>query len=326
MNRKILIFLVVFVASSSFQASQRNFWGFSAHQQINRLAVFTLPPEMMGFYKKHIDFLTENAVNPDKRRYAVDGEAPRHFIDLDVYGDSAAYKLPRRWDDAVAKYTEDSLMKHGIVPWFLPLIKAQLTAAFKEKNARKILRLSADLGHYAGDANVPLHTTRNYNGQLTAQQGIHGFWETRLPELFSTDYNFFVGPATYLPSVQKAAWRAVTNANACLDSVLKFEQKLTTEFGETKKYVIDDRNGVMMKTYSAQFSERYHAALKGQVERQMQASIKLTADLWFTAWVDAGQPDLKPLIDYQASAQEQKETEEEKKGWFKQLFNARSEN
>ena len=40
---------------------------------------------MFGFYKEHIEFLTEHAVDPDKRRYAVDGEAQRHYIDIDHY-------------------------------------------------------------------------------------------------------------------------------------------------------------------------------------------------------------------------------------------------
>src|SRR5450432_4054635 len=78
-------------------------WGFFAHQKINRLAVFILPPEMIGFYKKNIQYITETAVNPDRRRYAVPKEGPRHFIDLDDYGDSAAHKLPRFWNEAVKK-------------------------------------------------------------------------------------------------------------------------------------------------------------------------------------------------------------------------------
>jgi hypothetical protein len=53
----------------------------------------------------------------------------------------------------------------------------------EEKNEAAILRLSADFGHYLGDLNVPLHTTMNYNGQLTGQEGIHGFWESRNPEI-----------------------------------------------------------------------------------------------------------------------------------------------
>jgi hypothetical protein len=44
---------------------------------------------------------------------------------------------------------------------------------------------------------------------LTGQTGIHGFWESRLPELYFDEYDFFVGPATYLPNVQLAAWEMV---------------------------------------------------------------------------------------------------------------------
>ena len=61
-------------------------WGFWGHKRINRMAVFSLPPEMVTFYKKNIEFITEHAVDPDKRRYAIKEEAPRHYIDLDHYG------------------------------------------------------------------------------------------------------------------------------------------------------------------------------------------------------------------------------------------------
>src|SRR5262245_39795059 len=94
-------------------------WGFFSHQHINRLAVFTLPPEMIVFYKPHINYLTEAAVNPDRRRYAVAEEAPRHYIDLDHYADSAGTRPPKYWKDAVEKYSRDSLLAHGIVPWHI---------------------------------------------------------------------------------------------------------------------------------------------------------------------------------------------------------------
>ncbi|GAB3711328.1 hypothetical protein GCM10027592_48770 [Spirosoma flavus] len=300
-------------------------WGFYAHQQINRLAVFTLPVEMMPFFKKHIDFLTDNAVNPDKRRYAVVGEASRHFIDLDAYPDTLITTLPRFYKDAADQYGTDTLALHGIVPWQIQLTKYQLTEAFKQRNVRRILRIAADLGHYIADANVPLHTTRNYNGQLTNQQGIHGFWESRLPELFSTTYDFLTGQAEYVPSPQKAAWRAVFRANAALDSVLRFEQKLTDEVGESRKFGFEERNGITTKVYSADFSRKYHELLRGQVERQMRASVKMVGDFWYTCWVDAGQPDLRKLATYQFTPEEQKEEVEEKKGWLKRLFSAREE-
>ncbi|MES2730809.1 MAG: zinc dependent phospholipase C family protein [Bacteroidota bacterium] len=305
-------FLICFICS--WEASA---WGFFAHKRINRLAVFTLPAEMLPFYKYHIAYLTENAVNPDRRRYAVEGEAPRHYIDADMYGDSALYKLPRYWKDAVAKYTEDTLMAYGIVPWHIQLMKFELTEAFRQMDAGRILRLSADLGHYIGDANVPLHTTSNYNGQFTGQQGIHGFWESRLPELFSNDYDFFVGQASYLDSPQRIAWQAVINANAALDSVLRFDRELTEQFSEDKKYGFEERNGLTVRVYSREFSQAYSQMLSGQVERQMRASIQMVGNFWYTCWVDAGQPDLSRLIAFQFSKEEQEEMEKEEEEWKK---------
>jgi hypothetical protein len=277
--------------------SQVKAWGFFAHKKINRQAIFSLPPEMIGFYKENIEYLTENAVNPDKRRYAIIGEAEKHYLDIDAYGDSAVLTLPKFWHQALEKYTEKELREHGILPWNVYHVKIQLTEAFKKRDKKAILRLSADLGHYIGDLNVPLHTTKNYNGQLTDQYGIHGLWESRIPELFAENYDFFVGKAEYHFSPQLSAWNALTQAHFALDSVLSFEKILNKNFPKDKKYSFEERGGVNTKVYSQAFSSTYHQMLKGQVERQMKAAIKLAADFWFTAWVDAGQPDLSSLKD-----------------------------
>ncbi len=298
-------------------------WGFYAHQRINRLAIFTLPAEMMPFYKKHLPYLMATSTNPDQRRYAVPDEAPRHFIDLEAYGDSVWTKP--FWKEAVAFYGEDTLKKHGIAPWHIQRMRFQLTEAFREKDARRILKLSAELGHYVADANVPLHTTRNYNGQFTNQQGIHGFWESRLPELYATQYDFFVGTAEFLEKPHERIWGAVRQAHACLDSVLSFERSATTELGEGRKYGIEERNGQNVKVYSQEFSARYHALLNRQVERQMRAAIDLIGDLWFTCWVEAGQPDLTPLLTFKFSDEDKKAEETEQKSWLKRLFSARPE-
>lgn len=277
-------------------------WGFFGHQSINRLAIFTLPPEMIGFYKKNLDYLVAASVNPDQRRYAVKEEAPRHYIDLDSYGDSALH-LPKYWRDALKACGEDSLMKHGIVPWHIPRMVNQLQEAFFLNDPVKILKYSAELGHYVADANVPLHTTRNHNGQLTNQHGIHGFWESRLPELFASNYDFLVGKAAYVTDIQQRAWDAVHRANEAVDSVLKEEQRLAVSEGKSK-YNYESRGKQTVRVYSLAYSRRYHDRLNGMVERQMRASIKMTADLWYTAWVDAGQPDLARLMNYAPSEEE----------------------
>ncbi|WP_414617598.1 zinc dependent phospholipase C family protein [Dyadobacter sp. 32] len=286
------------------------------------MAVYRLPAEMQHFYKRHIDYLTENAVNPDQRRYAVVGEAERHFIDLDVYGDSALKVLPKFWLAAVEKIGEDSLRKHGIVPWHLQTASYQLTEAFKAKDARRILRISADLGHYVADAHVPLHTTRNYNGQLSGQDGIHGFWESRLPELFASDYDLWIGSVAYIDDVTKKAWEIVSASHAASDSVFRFEKELTAAFDQDKKYTYELRNNILTRSYSKDFSERYHRMLAGQVERRMKASVQAVGDFWYTCWINAGQPDLR---DMQGFSFDQKEEATERQSWFRRLFNVRSE-
>ncbi len=303
--------LALWIAFSVLVYAPARAWGFFGHQRINRMAVFTLPPEMFAFYKYHIRYITENAVNPDRRRYAVEGEAERHFIDIDVYGDSAIYKMPRRWEDAVAKYSEDTLRAYGIVPWHLQLIKFQLVKAFKERNVNQILRISADMGHYIGDANVPLHTTQNYNGQMSGQYGIHGFWESRVPELLADDYDYFFEKAQYLKSPMAKAWEAVTNAHLALDSVLRFEKELSKQFDEDKKYSFETRTNMTVKVYSKEFTTAYSQMLGGQVERRMRASIQMVGDFWYTCWVDAGQPDLDKLL--QMTPEQLKMIEDEEK-------------
>ncbi len=280
-------------------------WGFFSHQKVNRIAVFTLPVEMIGFYKQHIQYITEKAINPDKRRYIIKEEAARHYIDLDVYGDSALYTLPRYWNDAVELLTEDTLQAYGIVPWHINRVKYQLTQAFLERDADRILRYSADIGHYIADAHVPLHTTQNYNGQMTGQYGIHGFWESRLPELFFDYFDLFTGKAEYIRNPQLAAWSAVESAHLALDSVLLFEKELTMRYSDDKKYSFESRGNTTIRVYSADFSGDYFRMMNDMVERQMRKSIKMTGDFWYTAWIDGGQPDLSKIIDLKMDDEEE---------------------
>src|SRR5690349_19101224 len=160
-------------------------WGFFGHRKINYYAVFLLPPQMLMLYKANINFITEHAVDPDKRRYLIPQEGPRHYIDIDHYGKAPYDVLPRKWNEAVEKFGADSLQANGIVPWWIQVMLQRLTEAIKQKNQSAILKLSAELAHYIADAHVPLHACHNHNGQYSDQKGIHGLWESRIPELLA---------------------------------------------------------------------------------------------------------------------------------------------
>ena len=291
-------------------------WGFYGHRMINYYAVFLLPPEMMLLYKPNIDFLTEHAVDPDKRRYAVPEEGPRHYIDLDKYGQYPYDSLPRNWNEAVKKYSADSLQKHGIVPWWVQTMLFRLTQAFKDKDQVKILKLSAEIGHYISDAHVPLHASSNHNGQYTNQRGIHGFWESRVPELLAEKHwDFFIGKAEMISNPSGFIWARVLESAAAADTVLRFEKELSRQFPPDQKYAFEDRNGTVIRQYSSAYTVRYNELLKGMVERRMRQSIYAVASFWYTAWVNAGQPDLRALSNREFTSADQEAFEQLNRDW-----------
>ena len=60
-------------------------------------------------------------------------------------------------------------------------------------------------------------------------------------------------------------------------------------------FSFEKRSQVTMKVYSRDFSNEYSKILNGMQERRMKASIKAVGSFWYTAWINAGQPELENL-------------------------------
>ncbi|MDA9018366.1 zinc dependent phospholipase C family protein [Saprospiraceae bacterium] len=384
----IFVTIVVLAMVLSSAHTEKVVWGFYGHKKINRMAVFALPQEMIGFYKKNIEYITEHAVDADKRRYATKYEAVRHYIDIDHWGKIPFLEVPRQLDDALMKYGQlqlidlttldttnlslntvvneedrfdpsiaimngdqvwhsiktvafenffkahfktqyyedewivegqvydeifetdkfasgnkvlrfvDQFSHQGILPYHLESMFFQLRKAFIDENPEKVLRLSADYGHYIADSHVPLHTTVNYNGQLTDQVGIHAFWESRLPELFAEEkYDFFVGSADYIEQPRKYFWNIITESHELLDSVLSIEKRLSQSFPPDRQYCYDERLSRTVRIECEEYATAYHEAMGDMVEMRMQGSIRAISSVWYSAWVSAGQPDINSWAD-----------------------------
>ena len=382
---RIFIAILVSFFCFSFIAnhSSDEDWGFFGHRRINRLAVFTLPEEMLPLFKGNIDFLTEHAVDPDKRRYAFRLEAPRHFLDMDRYkgmclskdfneaflsfasiefvtmhSDTIRVKaidtswcnkstyatmtdgnknwtikknelkrlfskfvLPVYYDitfkiepDSIlpilyeshpsikSVYLKDSFTEHGIVPYIIEQQYKRLVKAFKNKDKNEIINISADLGHYIGDAHVPLHACSNYNGQKTDQYGIHAFWESRIPELFADEeYDYLVGKAYYVADVRAFAWKTIEESGHLADSVLSIEAELKNFYPKDEQMCFDQRLGQSVWIQCRDFASAYQQAMNGMVEKRMRQAIHSVGALWYSAWVDAGSPNLDFSQDIKAT-------------------------
>ncbi len=134
-------------------------WGFYPHRLINELAVYTLPTELVRYFKPHIGYLREHATDPDVRRYRVEQEGIRHHIDLDALGDPPFSNLPRSWPAALRRFSTlhlvfssqdtlhlplDTLLKDSLLP------PPSLRRFFQEKvlpglqNPPAVLRFQGD--------------------------------------------------------------------------------------------------------------------------------------------------------------------------------------
>ncbi|CAN5135229.1 hypothetical protein BH11BAC6_BH11BAC6_06060 [soil metagenome] len=278
----IILLSVVIICSS---------WGFFVHKTTHQLAIYQLPQPLRDYFYKNIDYLEFNAVRPDVRIKKDRTEGPKHYINLERYGSIAA--MPQHWNDAVKKYSKDTLFKYGYLPYWIIEIQRRLTVAFKQENTDSILFYAADLGHYIEDANVPLHTTLNYDGQLTDQKGLHALWESTIPEINKKYYNFFSPhKATYIKNKEVIVWAAIQKAHAILPAIFAKEEAITSHFTDAEKYRVQYRKGKEVKTYSTAFAKAYATALGNTINQQLIISSNMVADFWYTAWVDAGKPDI----------------------------------
>src|SRR5215212_6168894 len=110
-------------------------WGVWGHKHINKAAVFALPAEMRTFFYNHIDFITEESVVPDIRKYTINDkmEFARHYIDIEDFN-TPVDNFPKTMKEAAVKFDSTMLQKSGILPWYIQITTDKLIKAFMSKN------------------------------------------------------------------------------------------------------------------------------------------------------------------------------------------------
>lgn len=307
-------------------------WGVFGHEHINNAAVMALPKPLQTFFYNHIDFITLESSVPDLRKYTLrdKSENPRHFMDLENFGPEDS--IPYSYEEAKKKYDEKFLSSNGILPWYIQETMTKLTKAFKDKRKTEILFLAGDLAHYIGDANMPLHTSSNHDGQLTNQKGIHSLWESRIPEMLGKNYNFYTGEAKYIDNVEKATWDMLKDSHSFVMSLLSTDKKLRESFTIETMYETDGKGNITKNKFndmvhSKEYVTQFHDALNGMVENQMRKAIIATTNYWYTAWVNAGKPNLDDLDSKELTNRNKKNLKNDLKLWKTgKLFGLESEN
>lgn len=278
--RRHLLFVLIAVVLLPAPAGA---WGFEAHQFIMSRAIDMLPAPMRPFFEANRVFLVEHVLDPDLWRTAgFTDEPPRHFLDMDAYGAYPFSALPREYDAALEKYGVDTLSRNGLLPWRTAEMAGKLRRAFEDQQKQGAYALndikffSSIIGHYVADAHPPLHAVVNYDGQLTAQYGLHYRWEGDL----------FVRYEKQL-SIQPPPLKTVAMPRDFIFDTLLEGSRLATA-------VLDaDREAIGTATlYDDRYFDAFFAKMKPVVERRLNESISSVASVIATAWEQAGKPAL----------------------------------
>lgn len=251
-------------------------WGAVGHKIINSNITVCFPSSM-NFPSTWSPFLISHASDPDNRKGSDPTESPRHFIDIDAYPEFVAHGfISQSYDTNVTLHGSSWIITQGVLPWAIVLWEDSLRRAFQQGNWSMAMQLSADLGHYVGDGHQPLHCTENYDGDMTNQSGVHSRYETTLVKQFQNLIVYTNDSASYVSNISNYVFDFIYLSNRDVDTVL---------------YADSVAHAVAGSTSGTVYLQKFWDLCGYQIIQLMKNASKSTADLIYTAWIDAGSPN-----------------------------------
>lgn len=250
-------------------------WGNVGHRIINKQTILSVTPEM-SFWGSWSDSLAAHGSDADNRKSSDPTEAPKHYIDIDNYPEFVTNGyITSNFDSLVLLHGNTFVMDQGILPWAIMKTFDSLQTAFQNNDLHKAMLFAADLGHYVGDMHMPLHITKNYNGQLTGQTGVHSRYESTMIGNYSTQIIYTGDSLVYINNVSDFIFNTLYENYIYVDSVLRCDSLAKAFAGNTNS--------------TAYYSKLWELSKGFTIKLFKNASYKLTC-LIYTAWVNAGNP------------------------------------
>jgi hypothetical protein len=251
-------------------------WGPVAHNLVITWAVETLPPEIHSFFENNRPFLVQHASDADELMKTDRYERMRHYIYLDKYGQFPYTGLPHDYLKAKAKYTTWRISRDGMLPWQIGEYSLRLTKAMKSSNWEEVKLDAAALAHYVADAHDPLHTTQNYDGQLSQQTGLSMRFDIQLFTRYSKFFVMHPNDAEKIDDPTEFAFRRCLESNVWVDLVLWSDMQ--------------SREG--LQDYNDEYYDRFYDRLRPTVDHEINEAAHDVGSYWYSAWLNAGRPQL----------------------------------
>ncbi len=253
-------------------------WGRDGHDTIARSGCLALPDDMRAFFMTSRTWLGYHAQDPDLWRRKDPAERNRHYMDIDKLTAEEVARLDGSLAESYRRLGRKRLDDVGVVPWRVAEFTELMTDAMRRGRWAEVRRTAAALSHYIADSCVPFHATKNYDGKLTGNNGIHGRFDIEMVNRFLVGPYLGVRPARRVENVFDLALQTIGDSNGLMAACLKADNAA--------------RKAAPLDT-----EEYYFALFRGCGEiarRRMALAAQTSADLWYTAWLAAGKPDLPP--------------------------------
>ncbi|HEX2961308.1 MAG TPA: S1/P1 nuclease [Ignavibacteriales bacterium] len=255
-------------------------WGWDGHKKINENTTAFFPKEMYQFTSWNA-YLSQHAGDADNRKHSDPNESKKHFIDIDIYSEfNTTGRIPENYQTIVKTYGTSFVEKQGILPWATITTFDSLKSALQRKDWTKSQFFAADLGHYVGDGHMPLHITKDYNGRNGVQIDIHYRYDD-IAKYLPTQIIFAPETAQYVSDVSRFVFDYLYANNRYVDSVYYADS-----------IAIKKTNGQANSAYYNYFWENG----KGYTNMLFNRAAKSLASLIYTAWVNAGKPQLSSTL------------------------------
>lgn len=225
------------------------------------------------------EVLADHASDADYRKNIDPNEGPRHYIDIDNYDEFVnTGRIPQTLDSVIMLYGEYFVYDQGVLPWATLRTFDSLRLCFEQERWDDAVLFASDLGHYVADGHMPLHITRNYNGQFTNNEGIHSRYESTMINAYISQISYAGMPITEIDDVPQYVFNYLYNNYQYVDSVLLADDYAKSESGGS--------------THSSTYKQALWDYSSGFTTTMFENASHALTELIYTAWKEAGSPQM----------------------------------
>jgi hypothetical protein len=271
--------LLVYAAATLAIAPPAAAWDSRTHRLIALLAIDALPPSpLKDAFESGRAALQEYAVEPDtvlKPEYGR-AEEIHHYIDLENFGADPFAQLSPDFAAMERRFGARMLERSGTLPWTIEADANRLAELWRARDCAAMFRTAGYLAHYIGDASMPLHSTKYYDGYTYADRGAHA----RIEGAVDHDVREISAASRALVHIEQidSVWTPVIDeikrANALAPEAIQSDRAVRQQSGRGRRA----------------YGQALMARDSPMVVRQVADAASVLASVWLYEWKQAGSP------------------------------------